>query len=193
MQVEQSFNKEQSVQIDPKQSVVQKLRERAEKSPVFTAMCSMFAMRERTRQQIVLNTLLAVMKNDTVKFSKEQLAEELKFMASIGLGTIQHDKKNRVYALKNIKTKLQSIGHAALSKTDHLVKFTPQAKFSDLPKRKTDFLEPRTTIIPEKYQYKAVLNIDIEGHKVEFTIDNSVPLQELLTALSNLYKTKNNV
>lgn len=113
--------------------MVQKLREFAGKSPAFSAMAHAFAMRERTRQQITIHSLIASMVKEGYNFTKDEYRQALTFMANLKLGNLERDRKGQVSALKGITYTLQSIGLASVSKKDSLAKNSVGTPFRQLP------------------------------------------------------------
>lgn len=167
------------VEVKSPKDTVLALRERATKSPVFSALAHTFAMRERTRQQIVLTTLFNTMVKEGFNFKKSEYAKELEFLAFLGIGKIDRDGKERTRALKGIKVTLQSVGMAAISKQDTLAKAHFSATFAKLPV--IDFHEKLKSTIDAVVSVTIV--IEILGQKLE------VPCPpDKLTKVLNLVK-----
>lgn len=165
-------DKQTSKPLSPAQ-VIDKLRTRASTDAVFHAVAEVFAMRERTRQQVTLQSLMATMLKEGYKFNKEQYTSVLAFMATLGLGTLERDNKGRIRALKGISITLQSIGLAAVSKKDNLAKNNIGTPFVKLPQ------EPK----PKK---------EIPAEKVA-VVDNNLkkPIRETTLTIKAGYKTFN--
>lgn len=115
--------------------IVEKLRNEAAKNPVFSAICHVFAIRERTRQQVTMGTLRIVMSQEGFNFESVRYEECLRFLADLGLGRLDFAPNGKVRALKDIRTTLQSIGQAALNTSPNgkLENFRPRAVFTNLP------------------------------------------------------------
>lgn len=166
--------------------LVAAVRQRAATSPAFNAMCHVFAMRERTRQQITLTSLYLTMEREGFKFKKEQYAKELEFMASLGLGKLETDKSG-ITALKNIYVTLQSIGMAGISKKDSIEKFNLTPNFVKLPSS-TD-ATPLLSTKQDLKGYKLSMTVEFEGKAVTFQIDASdMKAEDLLEMLADLNK-----
>src|SRR4051812_6596149 len=114
-------------------SVVTQIRKEAAQKPAFNALCQIFAKRQRARSQVTMHNLTAIMKREGFSYSRDELAQALKFLAHIGLGRAEFNRNNKFKALKDIKVTLQSIGLAATAKVDALNKWHTHTKFAKLP------------------------------------------------------------
>lgn len=171
-------------------NLVGQLRDRANKSPTFKNMAHVFAIRERTRQQISLNTLFMSMTKEGFKFSKADYARELEFLASVGIGRIDRDTKGRLRSLNGITVTLQSIGLASVSNKDKLEKFTPAIQFTKLP----EILEtpPASPKVPDE-GVKALLIMEINGQRktlATFLDITPLDLLNLVVELTNKKESK---
>lgn len=187
------------IKYSPK-DVVAMLRERANKSVAFNAMVHVFALRERTRQQITLANLFQVMLREGFRHTKLEYAKELEFMAALGIGKLEHDSKGRLRALKGIQVTLQSIGLAAAAKKDSLDRVTLIPTFTSLPII-TDVIK-KTPPKVEKSSYsaavlkttiKAKLTLESDGKNielVEFPDVTAAQLLDLITMLNTIRGAK---
>lgn len=100
-------------------SIVKAIADRAKSSDVFNAMCHVFALRERTRQQITVSSLTLKMEKEGFKYTAKDYARELQFLADLGLGKME--LKNGVpKVLSKITVNLQSIGKIAFGQAADL-------------------------------------------------------------------------
>ena len=177
-------------------NLISALREEAAKNPVFNSVCLVFSMRERTRQQITIPSLMVTMDKEKFSFSKEELAKVLRFLSGLGIGTLEHDRSGKVTALKNIKVTLQSIGLSALSKKEGLDKFQAQPQFQSLVADQASKapVPTKTVQIPHAgttdntNRFPASLTVKIEGKPVVFDIPHGISLKDLSAVLQDLYK-----
>lgn len=181
-------------QINPK-SVIQALQAQATKSPAFNAMCHVFAMRERTRQQVTIANLVMTMTKEGFKFTKQDYLEELKFLASIGIGNLAWNARNKITMLKNIKVTLQSIGMSGLAKASKLETIQIPPRFIKLPAEASttlNFPVVKETAPPLKLKanYKATLNVQHDGKQLVFELEKEIPVKDLLAFVSELYAKK---
>lgn len=150
-----------------------KLKQEATQDIAFSAVCHVFALRKRTRQQVTMHNLKMVMDKEGFKFSKQEYEKTLLKLGDLGLGTIQRDNKGRVKALKGITYTLQSIGRAALAQTNRVDKAHVTPHFNKLP------VEPSVNLDP----YPVSLTVLIDGNPVSFQ-GPKVPRESLLEFLS---------
>lgn len=177
-------------------NLISALREEAAKSPVFNSVCLVFSMRERTRQQITIPSLMVTMDKEKFSFSKEELGKVLRFLSSLGIGTLEYDRGGKVQALKNIKVTLQSIGLAALAKKEGLDKFHAQPQFQSLVANTASKAAPATKTVQlptpgttdNTNRFPASLTVKIEGKPVVFDIPHGISLKDLSAVLQDLYK-----
>lgn len=124
--------------------IVSALRKEAITNPVFNAVAHVFALRERARQQVTMAALRLRMGQEGFNHTKEDYSKVLKFLASLGFGTLEHDRSNNITALKNIRMTLQSIGLAAVgTKNEKLEAFNPQFDYQKLTL-------PKATVLPQQ-------------------------------------------
>src|ERR1700722_8921493 len=112
--------------------IPERLQAEAQKNECFAAICTVFALRERTRSQVTVQSLMATMEKEGFKFSREQYEKCLVFLATLHIGKLDHDMKGRVRGLKNINITLQSIGLASVGK-QVLKRYSPKKPFTRLP------------------------------------------------------------
>lgn len=205
MQLENSHNTPSPSLPTPSLDIIAALREQAKENQAFNAMCHIFALRERTRQQITLNNLALSMSKEGFIFTKDQYARCLIFFASLGIGKLDYDINGNLRALKNIKLTLQSIGLAAVSKKENLDNFKPQAKFTKLPvpsvvlkQKKTTEVVPSsppssplpllssntTTTVATQPTYEASVTVLIDGKPIVFPLPDKISPKELGEILS---------
>lgn len=165
-------------------TVVTQLRVQAATDPVFNAVAHRFAIRERARAQITIASLRATMGKEGFDFPVAKYQAVLSFLASLGVGTLEYSKNKKIKALKNIKTTLQSIGLAAISKTDTLEAFTVANRYQPLP------------VVPLKAQEKVlaqpVLTVLVDGKIVNFPLPRPLSTEELGYVLADIYATSSN-
>ncbi len=187
-------------------AVVEALRTEAAKNPAFNAVCHIFALRERARQQVTINSLSITMAKEGFSVTKSQCEDIIKFMASIKLGTLDFDLKGRLRALKNIKVTLQSIGLAAISRKDDLEKYHLTPVFGTLPMPAV-VTPPAEAIIKaqaikkqaeeeanrakrSERSYPASLVVTFETEQQTFNIPSGLTSKQLGTLLAELFNKK---
>lgn len=172
-------------------NMVENLRKEAKNNPVFHTICKLFAARERARQQVTLSNLRLTTAKEGFNFTKQQHEQVLKFLASVGVGKLDIDTKGELRALKDIRFTLQSIGAAAIAKSEGLDKFKMQAQFNSLPTKDTQEKKYSTARAPLKAdvsgRYAAALVVRIDGQSVQFELPKGVTTKELGEILSTLY------
>jgi len=104
--------------------IVEALRAECARNPILSAVCHVFAIRERARQQVTIGSLVLRMAQEGYKYTKGDYQNVLRFFANLGIGTLEFNPNNKeVRALKNIRLTLQSIGRAAVTTDNVLEKF----------------------------------------------------------------------
>lgn len=112
--------------------IVKALREEAVKNPVANDVFTVWSIRERSRIQVSIAGLMQRMVKEGFKHSPHDYAAFLRFLAKLGLGSLQ-GSGGRVTALVGIKWTLKSIGDAALGEKGHLTIFRLRNRFKALP------------------------------------------------------------
>lgn len=172
--------------------VVAKLRDEASKNPTFNAVCHIFAMRERSRNRVTLNSLMATMKREGfVKFDKASYEGVLKLLADLNLGKLDYDIRGRLRSVKGIKVTLQSIGMSAVSKQDSLATVSEkdqplkQPQLPKIPPFPSPF--PNTPPAPKASSKQVVVKIEFEGTVLTFQCPDGVQPRDVLALLAGLY------
>ena len=182
------------VRRNPK-AVVDRLREEAQQNPVFNAVATWLATRDRTRQQITMSHLRITMQREGFNFKREQYEDVLKFLATLGIGRIELDR-GQISALKDIRVTLQSVGTAALGTESKLDKFAPAINFQSLPVKpappKPQAKPPTLAapLKPEPPSYATSLVVQIDGNTVTFPLPKGLTTSELGYLLNQLYSRK---
>lgn len=181
---------------NPKEIVTQ-LRAEVNKSPAFNAICQVFALRERSRQRVTLNSLMATMAREGFDFTRDQYIEALKSLATLGIGVADYDSKGKFRSLKDIKTTLQSIGFSALSKKENLDKQILPNIFTNLPgegapkkRSKTVLRKAQENVIAkpiEEQESPMLLKLIFHGKTATFELAPNVKASDVFTMLAELY------
>jgi hypothetical protein len=128
-----------------KPDLAKKLQAEALRSPTFNAICTVFALRERSRKQITINGLALYMIKEGFNYTKKDYEECLKFLASVNVGVPDLDLKNRFRGIKDINLALQSLGKAALDQD--VVVPTRNIKLTVPLKKNTRLVSPQASIM----------------------------------------------
>lgn len=195
----QEMTRTTSVRMSPK-SMIEKLRAEVKVNPVLSAICHIFAVRERARQQVTIPALKQTMMKEGFDFKIADYEKALRFLANIGIGTLELDHNGKAKAIKGIRYTLQSLGAAAINENEKAPKrFAPRNQYADVPQpeqsvpRPPPFAPPRVVqeepmprITPTKVSSVA-LTATINNMPVVFVIaDEMEPSQlgQLLVRLS---------
>lgn len=180
--------------------IVEALRREAQVNPAFNAVCHMFALRERARQQVTIGSLTLRMTQEGYNFKKTDYQKILKFLSTLGIGTIDIGPGNEVRALKNIHITLQSIGQAAVADKNVLEKFSPafdyQRIIATVPPTTPDTTPKAVEAAPLKAkasnpppaQYPVALTVNIDGKPFTFDLPKGLTTKELGELLAELHK-----
>lgn len=113
-------------------SVLKALREAAAKDKAFQDVCYVFSIRERARQTVSVDALVAQMKKEGFEHKRAQYVEVLKTLARLGIGRLETTKGGGVKGLIDVKYKIQSIGAAAVNPKEKVEAFKQKNKFIKL-------------------------------------------------------------
>ncbi len=195
MTVQEQLNEKR--QTKPTTNIVGVLRQHVSINPVFSAVMHKFALRQRARSQVTLHSLVQTMHNEGFEHSREEYIEVLKILGKLGLGKLEYSKTNRLTALKDVTITLQSIGMAAVSKSDKLSKVHFANKFKKLKTEALPAPEPERHITPPVRQddvravnirYPAQLTVRFSKDEVEtFNLPGGLSPKEVGLMLSAAY------
>lgn len=131
-------------------SLATSIRALAETNRMFSDICTIFAMRERSRSQVTVNTLLRAVEEAKMKYNKQDCRKVLEILASYNIGLLVKDTKGRVRALINIKYTLQSLGLAAVGSNLNLKPFIARSNQAELPVEATKLVEKHNNSKPNQ-------------------------------------------
>lgn len=178
-------------------SLALNLQTAAEQSQALRDVGTVFATRERSRQQVTVHSLYAKMTKEGFKYSRTQLGAVLKTLAGLGVGTLITNKKGNPIALKNIKVTLQSVGAAIAAGTKTIAPQKQPVRFVKLPP--IDFVvekavtPPPPASKPDKApsrKYTAALMVTVDQETIEFTLPRKLTMQEVSELLTRIYESK---
>lgn len=180
-------------------SISTKIAEKAKTDIVLKSVCQVFAKRQRARTQITVTHLHRVMKINGFDFAKSQYVDVLRFLANIGVGSLQASPRGEVIALSHIKYRLQSIGKAAGDLKTHITTFTsregvdsPALKDLNAQTRMPQFVNTVPPTPSQKAQakrplraYNMFLTAIIDGQPVVFQGPKNLPPEDFGDFLLN--------
>ena len=170
-------------------NVIAKLQERANTSKVFAAMANVFASRERTRNQITIQSLQVTMQKEGYDYTRMDYIKELDFLSTLEIGTLTKSKSGVLKALTNINVTLQSVGAAALGKKVFLDKAraVQHHKRTALPPPPPPPLAmPMTMPSLKKELDRATLIVTLDGRRMKLDLSPKITTNELLNLIFNL-------
>lgn len=169
---------------------IQRLREEAKKNPVASAVFHSFAMRQRARVDINLNTLVSKMQHEGFKFEKGDYIPVIKLLAELGFGTLKTGYNGRVLGLSDIRTTLQSIGKAACGDEAELEGFKPRNKFASLPVVRQ---AARTEVVVNKEPELVkplTVSMTIKGKPITLSLPPDLEPQEIAAIIAGVQRNK---
>lgn len=201
MTVQEQLNEKQGIKpLTIEQQQVSLLREAVARNPVFSAVMHKFALRERARAQVTLHSLVQTMHNEGFEHSRQEYVEVLKLLGKLSFGRMEYDAKKRLIALKDIKVSLQSIGMAAVSKSNKLSKVRFQNRFKKLNSATAEVLQEtpkETPIMPPvmrddvkavNIRYPAKLTVQFSKDEIEtFDLPGGLSPKEVGLMLQSAY------
>lgn len=172
------------------EQIVTALRTEASKNEVFNAICHIFALRHRSRQQITVGSLRLKMAQEGYNFSKEQCWHVLRFLSSLGIGYLEFDSTTKeLVALKNIRLTLQSIGLVAVGTSDKLIRFNPLIEFLQLPANNKPMPSPIKSQSKAKDDFEAAVTVNVDGKVMTFELPKGISARDLVRLIGEVYAT----
>lgn len=108
--------------------IIESLRTEAGTNKLAAAVFHLFAMRERSRRCITVRSLALKMKAEGFIYNKQEYLPFFHFLSKLDLGSLERNRRGGVRALRDIPVTLQSIGLAAVGKSNGLIQFRSRAK-----------------------------------------------------------------
>lgn len=169
-------------------TVIAKLRAEAHSSPAFSAVCHVFAMRERARSQVTIHSLKLTMEREGFNFSRAEYERVFKTLSDAGIGKIETDSAGQIRSLKDIRVTLQSIGTVAVGKKERLETFRQRNTFIDLPLVQAKLTQSVTIKKPQGY--RVALQAIINGETVDFPLNFTLTGEQICVLIQELQKQK---
>lgn len=179
---------------------IQALRTKAKNDPVAKAVLTKWALRERARKEVRVNSLTQAMRNEGFEYQKREYADFLKYVGNLGLGKIERTGTGRLHRINDVEYTLQSIGQAALSDDPNVAlelykkrnHFKPLA--SDRVIKTPEVAPMKTPEAPTPAPYKApeppktaTLNVTVDGKPVRLNINpEEYSAEELINLINKL-------
>lgn len=169
-----------------KSEVIEALQKEAKENPVSNAVFHVWALRKRTRNVVVLQSLYNKMKKEGFNYSKAEYAPTLQLVAVLGFGTLHKDAKGRIRGLKDIKTTLQSIGTVACG--DKTVPFkVPHVRhrFVNIVPHK---IQTHAVVVKNEASKKCQVNLEvaINGKAVYIPVPKDFTTEEIASLINRL-------
>lgn len=188
-----------------KSTAITELTMRAASDPVFRAVCQWFASRQRTRFEISARHLKARLEGENVANPRKTAESILRFLADLGLGTLELYPNGRLKGLGNIEYRLQSIGTVALRQSTELTAQVQKQKYQDInvvsaqeSVHKVDFVgdeKKKSTVATKELpireaKYPSFLTLIIEGKMVHIPGDLVTPdnIGEVISEFKHMYR-----
>ncbi len=177
--------------------LTQILKNKAIQSPVFAAVCTLLASRDRSRFQLTTHSLHRSLALEGFHYPKVQIEEVLEFMAKNGVGRAVKNNKGATVELTDIKYTLQSIGGVAVNNQAQLVGYhngTPKTS-TKRPSIHKDAIIRRQAIKPvvvgapkeETAKTKAYIETLINGKTVNIVLPRAMTEVELGAMLVSMH------
>lgn len=175
-------------------AVVERLKKEAVDNPIFSALCHFLGSRDRTRSQMTIAAVRLSMAREGYHFQRVDYERIFKFLANLGIGTLEFDKGAQLQALVNINYTLQSVGMVAVTDALKLEAFTPSAPPKAPAVRQTTVAKPTPVVAkilakePEAYTTSLVVNID--GQAISFPLPHGLTTAEIGLLLAQVFSGK---
>lgn len=178
-----------------KTQVIETLKKEAKSNPTANAVFHVWALRERTRDQVTLEALTAKMHREGYEFEKSEYAALLDKLGKLGFGTIRV-KNGRTEALTGVKTTLQSIGSAALGERQRLQDWHQKNRFTELAasaerRQPAEVVPP--VVVPTPSEKPAIIErtkikivLDINGRSVDVIVPETMRSEDITALIKKL-------
>lgn len=168
---------------------VKTLRDRVAKDKIARDVFHVMSIRERARNVITLGGLQQRMKKEGYNHEMSDYIDVLKLLSNLEFGTLITDNRGKVTGLGDIKITLQSIGAAAMGKSDDLVGWKPRNKYVPI-NTVAEVIQTRETPRPRAPSSSSTegvsLTIVINGKPVSFNIPNDLNEKEIAQLIVTL-------
>lgn len=142
----------------PSPELISKIKQEALTSDVLKAVLMKFSTRLRNRATITPAGMKLALHKDGTNFTKNDYGNVLKFLADVGVGTLETGPRGQVKSLNKIKLDLKTIGSMVLG--------TPSAS-AELPAVTVEPVHV-SSISERPGPYSVELVIDMDGEFVKF-------------------------
>lgn len=146
---------------------------------VFKHVCELFAQRQRARTRVTVKTIQRVLAQQGKTYSKEQVSNCFRYLASLSVGKIDNGMNGKLRSLKDIQYSLQSIGLAGQGSVAPLQQTKLRKHYTNL--------EPKNNILVQRKGSVVVLSLIIDGQELKLPIPRVLSREELGLMLAELY------
>lgn len=174
--------------------IATEVRNKAKTDPILHAVCEVFAKRQRARAHVTLDHLTRTMRINGAPYARSQYAGVLKFLSSLGVGTLKHNKSGELISLSDIKYKLQAIGKAGSgADLTAVTGFTTREGLAIEPLKDISFNKMPGLVSPpipksvnrKLRAYNIFLTAIVDGQPVVFQGPQNLPPEEFGMYISN--------
>ncbi len=168
--------------------VIEALKVKAKESPAANAVFHMWAIRQRARHSVTVTGLSAKMKAEGFTFKDDEYRDLLSLLSRLNLGRLEKGPKGKVWALRELKTSLQSIGNAAVSGTGDLKAFRQRNRFARLTTpAPAAVLEPKKGITTGE---PIRIMMQVANTPVEVSLPSGATAQEIAGIIARFQEVK---
>jgi hypothetical protein len=156
------------------------LKKEQNSNSVSDAVFTMFTERKRPRQTLTLLGIEHRMKLEKgVNFPKEDYIPAIKALAEAGFGELDKDPKGQIVGLKNIKTKLKSIGMVLAGQSKEFETFKARPKFVEF---KVKGVVPKPKAIAKPFNLS--IQVSVNGKIVHIPVPKELSTQDVAELIS---------
>lgn len=176
--------------------MVEALKKAAKASPPFDAVMHVFALRERARFNVTIDSLYETMKREGFLYDKgSELTPVLKTLANLGFGRLDLGSNGRVRALTDLRYSLQSMGQAACGGASSISAYRQRRRFKTLQKT-PEAIKPLAQVHPLRRASdrvmanpgasRLVLTVLIGDKPINVEMPKALSPQEIATLVTRL-------
>lgn len=119
-----------------KEQVIERLKEKTAEDPKFSAVAHVLAFRKRDRYCMSARGLWLKMRREGFQYKESEFIPVLEFLAGLGLGKAEVDRRGNVVSLRNLRMPIPLLGAAACGEKidlDKIDKPLPVEAFGQKP------------------------------------------------------------
>lgn len=168
-------SQKEHVNMQMKEETVKALSEAVKTDPIFSAVATVLAKRQRNRHNLTTRGLYYKMRKEGFQYQEKEYIPTMKLLGELGLAEVHLDSKGRVDSIRKFKVPLQAIGAVAKGEKPTLVKV---AKIEAAPVAKK---EAKARLVKDP---STTITVSFNGKPIQVTMPSSITKEEFIVILT---------